>query len=88
MAVLKQVYDNDGPPTAFEVSSSATTTIGRHEECNIIIDSPAVSRFHSHIICDNGRYFIEDLNSRNGTLRTSEETEETILNIAALHEKD
>lgn len=68
MAVLKQVYDNDGPPSAFEVSSSATTTIGRHEECNIIIDSPAVSRFHSHIICDNGRYFIEDLNSRNGTL--------------------
>lgn len=68
MAVLKQVYESENPPAVFDVSSSATTTIGRHEECDIVIDSPAVSRFHSHIICDKGRYFIEDLNSRNGTL--------------------
>ena len=65
MAALKQVYGSL-PHHVFEVSST-TTTIGRHEDCDILIDSPAVSRYHSHILCEKGRYFIEDLNSRNGT---------------------
>lgn len=65
MAALKQVYGSL-PHPVFAVSSTSTK-IGRHEDCDIIIDSPAVSRYHSQILCEKGRYFIEDLNSRNGT---------------------
>ena len=31
------------------------------------MESPAISRFHSQVVCEDGRYFLEDLNSRNGT---------------------
>lgn len=41
--------------------------LGRHEDCDIVVDSPAVSRRHAQIIYDSNRYFIEDLKSRNGT---------------------
>lgn len=49
-----------------------TVTIGRHPECDIIIDDASVSRQHARIDSENGVYFIEDLNSRNGTLLNSE----------------
>lgn len=42
--------------------------IGRSpEECQIIIQSNAVSRKHAQIHQEQSRYYIEDLNSRNGT---------------------
>ena len=41
--------------------------IGRHPDCDIIIDDASVSRRHARIASENGVYFIEDLASRNGT---------------------
>jgi len=41
--------------------------IGRSADCEVPIDVPAVSRRHAAILCERGRYFIEDLQSRNGT---------------------
>lgn len=44
------------------------TVIGRSSEwSDVAIDTPAVSRRHAAIIRDGDRYFVEDLNSRNGT---------------------
>lgn len=45
--------------------------MGRHEDCDVVVDSPAVSRCHARIFYENRRYFIEDLNSRNGTMVNS-----------------
>jgi serine phosphatase RsbU (regulator of sigma subunit)/pSer/pThr/pTyr-binding forkhead associated (FHA) protein len=42
--------------------------IGRSADCEVPIDVPAVSRRHAAILHDRGRYFVEDLQSRNGTL--------------------
>lgn len=42
--------------------------LGRHPECDIVLDQGAVSRQHAQISQINGQYFIEDLHSRNGTL--------------------
>ncbi len=41
--------------------------IGRSADCEVPLDVPAVSRRHAAILRERGRYFIEDLQSRNGT---------------------
>ena len=43
------------------------TVLGRHPDCNIVIDVGAVSRYHAHILSETGAILLEDLNSRNGT---------------------
>ncbi|MEZ6130386.1 MAG: FHA domain-containing protein [Planctomycetaceae bacterium] len=65
MAALQQIFGT--PPLPVHRFNGHVATIGRHEDCDVVVDSPAVSRCHARIICDNQRYFIEDLNSRNGT---------------------
>lgn len=42
--------------------------VGRHESCDIVIPSSAVSRQHARIFVDNGRCFVEDLGSANGVI--------------------
>jgi phosphoserine phosphatase RsbU/P len=42
--------------------------LGRHPECDIVLDQGAVSRQHAQISFLDGEYVIEDLRSRNGTL--------------------
>jgi serine phosphatase RsbU (regulator of sigma subunit) len=42
--------------------------LGRHPDCNIVLDSAAVSRQHAKISRERGsHYYLEDLGSRNGT---------------------
>ena len=42
--------------------------IGRHPDCDIQLDDVSVSRFHAKITLDNGHFYLQDLNSRNGTI--------------------
>jgi len=44
------------------------TVLGRDTTCAVWLESPAVSRRHARVTCDNGRFFIQDINSANGTL--------------------
>ena len=41
--------------------------IGRHPDCEIQLDDASVSRYHAKITLDNGHFYVQDLNSRNGT---------------------
>ena len=41
--------------------------IGRHPDCQVVIEDSSVSRKHAHIFREEGHYVIEDLDSRNGT---------------------
>ncbi|MEX0585151.1 MAG: FHA domain-containing protein, partial [Pirellulales bacterium] len=41
--------------------------IGRHPDCDVVIDSAAVSRQHAQIRHLEGAFVVEDLDSRNGT---------------------
>src|SRR5262245_10978029 len=45
------------------------TGIGRRAENRLVLSSKGVSRFHCQVICEEGRYSIEDLNSLHGTLQ-------------------
>jgi pSer/pThr/pTyr-binding forkhead associated (FHA) protein len=43
------------------------SVVGRYPFCEVVIPSHTVSRQHARISCDHGEYYIEDLNSLNGT---------------------
>ncbi|OGS33114.1 MAG: hypothetical protein A2474_05490 [Elusimicrobia bacterium RIFOXYC2_FULL_34_12] len=58
-------------------------TIGRKEDNDISIDNPAVSGHHAKIFKQGDGYFLEDLNSTNGTFLN-----ETKVLKAGIHNKD
>lgn len=43
------------------------TTIGRHPDCNIVVEVGAASRLHAKVVKKGDAFFIEDQGSRNGT---------------------
>ncbi len=42
-------------------------TLGRGSRADLRIDDPALSRVHAEIVCREGRWFVRDLGSTNGT---------------------
>jgi serine phosphatase RsbU (regulator of sigma subunit)/pSer/pThr/pTyr-binding forkhead associated (FHA) protein len=46
---------------------SATIVLGRQADSTICLESQAVSRHHARILLENGDFFVEDLQSSNGT---------------------
>ncbi|WP_138159197.1 FHA domain-containing protein [Peptoniphilus catoniae] len=56
----------------------AKTTIGRSSRCDIPIKDKFVSKVHIRITEDNGLYFIEDLNSANGTFLNGEPIDDIV----------
>lgn len=59
---------NNGPQAGrrYELDR-AESVLGRHPDCDVVIDVGAVSRYHCKIIADGERFKVEDLKSRNGT---------------------
>ena len=47
---------------------ASSITIGRKPDNDLVIDHPAVSGHHCRIMLQGDTYFVEDLNSTNGTL--------------------
>ncbi len=59
---------NNGPQAGrrYELNR-AESVLGRHPDCDVVIDVGAVSRYHCKVVSEGDRYLVEDLNSRNGT---------------------
>ncbi len=55
------------PGKRFDLAN-AESVIGRSGDCAIALDVAAVSRRHAVVHAEDGRFFVEDLGSRNGTL--------------------
>lgn len=66
MATL-QVVKGLNPGQVFAIEGPRAV-LGRHPDCDIVLDEGAVSRQHAQISLDDGEYFVEDLHSRNGTM--------------------
>ncbi|NEO82026.1 FHA domain-containing protein, partial [Moorena sp. SIO4G3] len=49
--------------------------IGRHPSCDLVLDSPVVSRVHGRIICQEGKCFFTDLGSTDGSRINNEEVD-------------
>ena len=53
----------------FPLVAAATNVIGRDaDQCQIVIPNSSVSRRHATIDFRDGKYVVEDMGSRNGTL--------------------
>lgn len=50
-------------------------TLGRHPNCDIVLEVGAVSREHARVIKVEDKFFLEDLKSRNGTFLNNEKLE-------------
>lgn len=65
MAFL-EVIAGQNPGTQIKLDESRQV-MGRARECELPLEVAAVSRKHAAFYVDGGRYFVEDLGSRNGT---------------------
>ncbi len=56
-----------GVPPGASFGLEPVTRIGRRPECTIALDEPFVSAEHAELAYDNGRWWLRDLGSTNGT---------------------
>lgn len=63
-----------GAATPFELVDTETT-LGRHPDCVIQLESNMVSRRHAQVIKDGNEYFVEDIGSGNGTFVNGQKIE-------------
>jgi serine phosphatase RsbU (regulator of sigma subunit)/pSer/pThr/pTyr-binding forkhead associated (FHA) protein len=56
------------------------TVLGRNPDCHVVIPVTSVSREHAHILRIGGKFYIEDMQSRNGTFVNNQQvTQRTLL---------
>jgi len=65
MAVLRALRGLN-PGQVFPLEGESVI-LGRHPDCDIVLEIGAISRQHARIIRIKDEYFVEDLHSRNGT---------------------
>lgn len=59
---------NNGPQAGKRYELNRPESVmGRHPECDVVIDVGAVSRYHCKIVASGRQFLLEDLKSRNGT---------------------
>ena len=59
--------DAEGERRDLGLDPAGDTTIGRHPQCTLSINQPSVSRRHARLWMEDGRWYVEDLGSSNGT---------------------
>ncbi len=66
---LKLINRKDSLPFKIKeyYSIDDSITLGRHGDNSIVVKDPFVSKRHFQIVRDEGDYYLEDLNSANGT---------------------
>lgn len=72
-AYLKVSYDDDTPRDIFKLAEQEEWIFGRDETADIMVDNPNISREHFKISESEGKYYIKDLKSSNGTLLNDKE---------------
>lgn len=64
---------NNGPQAGRRYPlTGPRAVIGRHPDCDIVLEVGAVSRNHCQILREGDQFFVEDLGSRNGTFLNAE----------------
>lgn len=83
---LKLINQKDTLPFKIKevYSLEEDVTIGRSNKNTIMIKDPYISKNHLSIVKDEGEYFLEDLNSANGTFVN----EDRIMDVVRLNNGD
>lgn len=74
MALLK-VLKGPTPGQQFKLDREKSI-LGRHPDCDIVLDVGAISRQHAQILLVGPDYFVQDLQSRNGTFVNGQQIHE------------
>jgi sigma-B regulation protein RsbU (phosphoserine phosphatase) len=72
--MAKLILLQQGQAVPFDLTR-AETVIGRLPECDIQLNSNMVSRKHAHVLLEDGKSFIEDMGSGNGTFLNGQKIE-------------
>src|SRR5262245_40168220 len=72
--------DSQGRDGAVDLTPTETVFVGRGLECAIRTDDAMVSRRHSQVRMEGGRFIVEDLGSANGTLVNNSRIQKQVLN--------
>ena len=77
MADVRAVFGLNGPdlPADRVVVGMETFTVGRVAGNSLVLPNPRISRHHADITCHDGQFYIEDLESSNGTTVDGERIE-------------
>ncbi len=65
----------EGAATPFDLTEPATT-IGRHPDCTVQVQSNMVSRKHAQVLSRDGMFVLEDLGSGNGSFVNGQKIEQ------------
>lgn len=71
-AATLELMDSGEIPPVFELGKGSIQIGRRGQENNIVLPDPNISRVHVRVYSKGDSYFIEDLNSTNGTLVNEE----------------
>jgi Nif-specific regulatory protein len=61
------IEEGRGTPAACDLDPDRTITLGRSHENLIVLHDEHASRLHARISCEEGRWVLRDLSTRNGT---------------------
>jgi len=63
---MAHLVSNDSSAVRHELAKPEYV-LGRHPDCDIVVDAGAVSRQHARLSREGTKFFVEDMQSRNGT---------------------
>jgi pSer/pThr/pTyr-binding forkhead associated (FHA) protein len=66
MPVMLVVHDGEAAGQGFQLDRPVIT-LGRGSECDVVINDVSISRRHAQVLRQANGYFVQDLESRNGT---------------------
>lgn len=66
-AIGKLIYEGPGDEEDFVINKDLIKIGSSAKDNDLVLNSNVISRHHAKITRDGGNYFIEDLNSTNGT---------------------
>lgn len=81
MLVLQQGSDSS---KYWPLRRNEPITIGRSDECDVVLPDRQVSRFHARVVWSGDHYQLEDLGSKNGTHVNGKQAQSPV----ALHDGD